>query len=77
MVPGRSIDPLKKASRVGYKAIETGVVSGYKTIENGVVGGFNKITDKSVGTFLTKKGETVEQVKERPAAEQKARVQGK
>ena len=57
----------------GYKAIENGVTSGYKTIENGVVGGFNKITDKFVDTFLTKEGETVEQVKERLAAGQKAR----
>ena len=57
----------------GYKAIENGVVSGYKAIEKGVVGGFNKITDKFVGVFLTKEGETVEQAKERLAAEQKAR----
>ena len=61
----------------GFKAIENGVVTGYKAIENGVVGGFNKITDKFVGAFLTKDGETVEQAKERLAAEQKAREQGK
>ena len=61
----------------GYKAIENGVVTGYKAIENGVVGSFNKITDKFVGAFLTKDGETVEQAKERLAAEQKAREQGK
>jgi uncharacterized iron-regulated protein len=61
----------------GYKAIENGVVTGYKAIENGVVGSFNKITDKFVGAFLTKDGETVEQAKERLAAEQKAREQSK
>ena len=61
----------------GYKAIEHGVVGGYKAIENGVVGGFNKITDQCVGAFLTREGETVEQAKERLAAEQKAREQGK
>ena len=61
----------------GYKAIENGVVSGYKAIENGVVGGFNKITDQFVSAFLTRKGETVEQAKERLAAEQKAREQSK
>ena len=61
----------------GYKAIEHGVVGGYKAIENGVVGGFNKITDQFVGAFLTREGETVEQAKERLAAEQKAREQGK
>ena len=68
---------IEKGTVTGYKAIENGVVSGYKTIENGVVGGFNKITDKFVGAFLTKEGETVEQAKERLAAEQKAREQGK
>ena len=57
----------------GYKAIENGVVTGYKAIENSVVGSFNKITDKFVGAFLTKDGETVEQAKERLAAEQKVR----
>ena len=64
---------IEKGTVTGYKAIENGVVSGYKAIENGVVGGFNKITDKFVGAFLTKEGETVEQAKERLAAEQKAR----
>ena len=68
---------IEKGTVTGYKAIENGVVTGYKTIENGVVGGFNKITDKFVGAFLTKEGETVEQAKERLAAEQKAREQGK
>ena len=38
-----------------------------------MVGGFNKIADKFVDTFLTKEGETVEQAKERLAAEQEAR----
>lgn len=66
-----------KTALSGYKAIENGVVSGYKAIESGVVEGFNKITDKFVGAFLTKEGETVAQAKERLAAEQKAREQGK
>ena len=68
---------IEKGTVTGYKAIENGAVTGYKTIENGVVDGFNKITDKFVGTFLTREGETVEQAKERLAAEQKAREQGK
>lgn len=57
----------------GYKKIEEGVVGGYKKIEEGAVGGFNKIADKFVDNFLTKEGETVEEARERLAAEQKAR----
>lgn len=68
---------IEKGVAGSYKTIENGVVSGYKAIENGVVEGFNKITDQFVGAFLTKEGETVEQAKERLAAEQKAREQGK
>lgn len=56
----------------GYRKIEKGVVSGYKKIEEGAVGGFHKIADKFVDNFLTKEGETVEEAKERLAAEQKA-----
>lgn len=55
----------------GYKKIEEGVVGGYKKIEDGAVGGFNKIADKFVDNFLTKEGESVEDAKERLAAEQK------
>ena len=68
---------IEKGTVTGYKAIENGAVTGYKAIENGVVGGFNKITDKFVGAFLTREGETVKQARERLAAEQKAREQGK
>lgn len=57
----------------GYKKIEEGVVGGYKKIEEGVVGGFNKMTDKFVDNFLTKEGESVEEAKQRLAAEQKER----
>ena len=44
-----------------------------KIAEN-VVGGFNKIADKFVDNFLTKEGESVEDAKERLAAEQKERL---
>lgn len=57
----------------GYKKIEESVVGGYKKIEDGAVGGFNKMADKFVDNFLTREGESVEQAKERLAAEQKAR----
>lgn len=53
--------------------IEEKVVGGYKKIEEGAVGGFNKIADKFVDNFLTKEGETVEEARERLAAEQKER----
>lgn len=53
--------------------IEKKVVGGYKKIEESAVGGFNKIADKFVDNFLTKEGESVEEAKERLAAEQKAR----
>lgn len=53
--------------------IEKKVVSGYKKIEEGAVGGFNKIADKFVDNFLTKEGESVEEARERLAAEQKLR----
>ena len=51
----------------GYKKIETGVVEGYKKIETGAVEGFEKVTDKCVEVLFTKKGETVEEAKERLA----------
>lgn len=57
----------------GYKKMEEGVVGGYKKIEDGAVEGFNKIADKFVDNFLTKEGESVEEARERLAAEQKAR----
>lgn len=61
----------------GYKKIEEGVVGGYKKIEDGAVGGFNKIADKFVDNFLTKEGETVEEARERLAAEQKEREEAR
>ena len=49
------------------------LVKANEKIAEGVVGGFNKIADKFVDNFLTKEGESVEEAKERLAAEQKAR----
>jgi len=62
-----SVAKLVKAN----EKIAEGVVSGYKKIEDGAVNGFNKMADKFVDTFLAKEGETVEEAKERMAAEQK------
>lgn len=54
--------------------IAEAVVGGYKKIEDSVVSGFGRITDKFVGEFLTREGETVEDAKERLAAEQAERA---
>ena len=53
--------------------IAKNVVGGYKKIEDGAVSCFNKIADKFVDSFLTKEGESVEEARERLAAEQKGR----
>ncbi len=65
----------KIADRVvsGYQKMEHGVVSSYQKIEDSVVGGFTKITDQFVEQFLTREGESVQEAKERLAAEQAAR----
>ena len=57
----------------GFQKIEDGVVAGYKKIEAGAVGGFQKVEDWFVAKYLTHEGETVEEAKERLAAEQAAR----
>ena len=57
--------------------IAEAVVSGYKKIEEGVVGGFTRLTDKLVGQFLAKDDETVEEAKDRLAAEQMAREEAR
>lgn len=59
----------------GYKKIEEGVVGGYKKIEDRTVARFNKIANKFVDNYLTKEGESVEEARERLAAEQKSREQ--
>lgn len=49
------------------------VVGGYKKIEKSVVGGYKKVEDSFVDQYLTKDGESVEDAKNRMAAEQKER----
>lgn len=49
----------------GYKKIEDGVVGGYKKIENGAVSGFRKVCDFFIRKLFSRKGETVEQTRER------------
>lgn len=52
-----------------YRKIEDGVVGTYQKIEDSVVGAFNKVSDKFIGKFLTREGETVEEAKQRLAAD--------
>ena len=49
----------------GYKKIETTVVSGYKKVEQGAVNGFRKVSDFFIGKLFSRKGETVEETRER------------
>ncbi|MBR5617584.1 MAG: hypothetical protein IKW50_05305 [Oscillospiraceae bacterium] len=48
-----------------YQKIEDGVVGGYKKVENSAVNGFRKVSDFFVKTFFSRKGETVEETRER------------
>ena len=58
----------KKAENIvvgTYKKIEDGVVGGYQKIENGAVKGFRKVSDFFIRKFFSRKGETVEETRER------------
>ena len=57
----------------GFKKMSDGVVEGFNKMSDGVVKGYTKIEDKFVSEFLTKDGETGEEVKERVKSEQKER----
>lgn len=48
-----------------YERIENGVVGGYQKIESGAVTGFRKVCDFFIRKFFSRKGETVEQTRER------------
>jgi hypothetical protein len=48
-----------------YQKIENGVVGGYQKIEDGAVGGFRKVCDFFIGKFFSRKGETIEETRER------------
>ena len=49
----------------GYKKIENTVVGGYKKVEQGAVIGFRKVSDFFIQKFFSRKGETVEETRER------------
>jgi len=48
-----------------YQKIEDGVVGGYKKVEQGAVSGFRKVSDFFIGKLFSRKGETVEETRER------------
>ena len=48
-----------------YEKIEDGVVGGYQKIEDGAVSGFRKVCDFFIAKLFSRKGETVEQTRER------------
>ena len=48
-----------------YQKIEDGFVDGYQKIENGAVSGFRKVSDFFIRKFFSRKGECVEQTRER------------
>ena len=48
-----------------YQKIEDGVVGGYQKIEDGAVNGFRKVCDFFIGKFFSRKGETIEETRER------------
>ena len=55
-----------EASVVGtYQKIEDGVVGSYQKIEDGAVNGFRKISDFFIRKLFSRKGETVEETRER------------
>lgn len=70
-----TLEKIENAVVGGYKKIEDGVVGSYKKIEDGVVGKFEDITDSFIEKHLMKDGETLEEAKERIAAENKDRVE--
>lgn len=52
----------------GYKKIENGVVNGYQKIEDGAVSGWGSVRDWFIKVLFKKKGETLEEAKERLGA---------
>ena len=48
-----------------YQKIESGVVGGYKKVEHGAVNGFRKVSDFFIKKLFSRKGETVEETRER------------
>jgi hypothetical protein len=48
-----------------YHKIEDGVVDSYQKIEDGAVNGFRKVSDFFIKTFFSRKGETVEETRNR------------
>lgn len=52
----------------GYKKIENGVVTGNQKIEDGAVSGWGSVRDWFIKVLFKRKGETLEEAKERLGA---------
>ena len=48
-----------------YQKIEDGVVGGYRKMEDGAVSGFRKVCDFFIRKLFSRRGETVEETRER------------
>ena len=70
------LEKIEKVVVEGYKSVENGVVGAYKKVEDTVVGAYKKVEDGFVEKHLVKDGETVEEAKERIAAETSNRSNG-
>ena len=65
-IDGEKLYQTIEAGTVGaYRKVEDTVVSGYKQVEQGAVSGFRRVSDFFIKTFFSRKGETVEETRER------------
>ena len=64
---------LQKPSPADFRRSRTAWWAATRKLRRGAVGGFQKVEDWFVAKYLTHEGETVEEAKERLAAEQAAR----
>ena len=58
-------DSISTAVIGAYQKIENSAVTGYKAVEDGAVNGFRKVCDFFIGKFFSRKGETIEETRER------------
>ena len=56
---------MSEKHRSAYQKIEDGGVGGYRKVENGAVSGFRKVCDFFIKKLFSRKGETVEQTRDR------------
>ena len=65
-IDGEKLYQTIEAGTVGaYRKVEDTVVSGYKQVEQGAVSGFRRVSDFFIKKLFSRKGETVEETRER------------